>query len=105
MSLHFLACDLSVPAILLGYGARGYRPTMFGEIVRRRFAVRGGIASSQTRGRERVTRRRVGRIASCNRLPPLDQLIRKFGDLAFVEFAVVGLKCTACGHRGAGALS
>jgi hypothetical protein len=37
-------------------------------------------------------------------LPPVDQLIRKFGDLALVEFAVVGLKCTACGHRGANAL-
>ena len=26
---------------------------------------------------------------------PVDQLIWKFGDLALVEFALVGLKCTA----------
>jgi hypothetical protein len=35
---------------------------------------------------------------------PVDALIRKFGDLALVEFALVGLKCTACGHIGASAL-
>lgn len=49
------------------------------------------------------------RLASCNSCRhkgplPVDQLIRKFGDLALVEFALVGLKCSACGHRGASAL-
>jgi hypothetical protein len=49
------------------------------------------------------------RVASCNKCRhkgplPVDALIRKFGDLALVEFALVGLKCTACGHIGASAL-
>ena len=35
---------------------------------------------------------------------PVDALIRKFGDLELVEFALVGLKCIACGHIGASAL-
>jgi hypothetical protein len=35
---------------------------------------------------------------------PVDALIRKFGDLALIEFAMVGLTCRACGHRGAQAL-
>lgn len=48
-------------------------------------------------------------IASCNSShhkgpQPVDQLIRKFGDLALVEFAVVGLKSAACEHPGTSAL-
>ena len=92
-----LSC-LSVPATLLGYGARGYCPTMFGEIARRRLAVRGGRLRPAKHAAELDTDRIL------RQLPPVDQLIRKFGDLALVEFAVVGLKCTACGHRGASAL-
>jgi hypothetical protein len=46
---------------------------------------------------------RVAYCNSCRRKAPLpiDALITKYGDLAMVEFALVGLKCTACGHRGA----
>jgi hypothetical protein len=98
ITLDFLVCDLSVPATLLGYGARGYCPTMFGEIARRRLAVRGGRLRPAKHAAELDTDRIL------RQLPPVDQLIRKFGDLALVEFAVVGLKCTACGHRGASAL-
>jgi hypothetical protein len=32
---------------------------------------------------------------------PAEQLIRKFGELELVEFALITLKCTACGGRGA----
>jgi hypothetical protein len=48
-------------------------------------------------------------LASCNscrrKAPlPIDALIRRFGDLALVEFSLVGLKCSECGHLGASAL-
>jgi hypothetical protein len=35
---------------------------------------------------------------------PVDQLIRKHGELAIVEVVLVGLRCTACGSYGASAL-
>jgi hypothetical protein len=49
------------------------------------------------------------RVASCNSFRHkgvllVDRLIRKHGELALVEFALEGLKCTACGHIGASAL-
>jgi hypothetical protein len=76
ITLDFLVCDLSVPATLLGYGARGYCPTMFGEIARRRLAVRGGRLRPAKHAAELDTDRIL------RQLPPVDQLIRKFGDLA-----------------------
>ena len=49
------------------------------------------------------------RLAACtsceHRGPmPVQQLIRKFGELHLMEFALISLKCTACGGRGASAL-
>jgi hypothetical protein len=49
------------------------------------------------------------RVASCNScrhkgVLPIDRLISKHGELALVEFALVTLKCTVCGHIGASAL-
>jgi hypothetical protein len=49
------------------------------------------------------------RLAACNACShkgplPVDQLIRKHGDLAFVEVVLVGLRCSACGGYGASAL-
>jgi hypothetical protein len=49
------------------------------------------------------------RLAACNGCRhkgnlPIDRLIMKHGEIALVEFALVGLLCTACGHRGASAL-
>ena len=48
-------------------------------------------------------------LAACNscghRGPmPVHQLIRKFEELHVVKFALISLKCTACGGRGASAL-
>ena len=34
---------------------------------------------------------------------PAKQLIRKHGELAVVEFALMGIKCSECGGRGASA--
>ena len=49
------------------------------------------------------------RVAACNSCShkgplPVDQLIRKHGELAIVEVALVGLRSTACGGYGASAL-
>lgn len=46
------------------------------------------------------------RLATCNARGhkgplPVQQLIRKYGELEAVEFALVTLKCTAFGERGA----
>jgi hypothetical protein len=35
---------------------------------------------------------------------PVKALLRKHGNLALVEFALVGLKCSECGARGACAM-
>jgi hypothetical protein len=49
------------------------------------------------------------RVASCNSCThkgplPVDQLIKKHGELALVELVLVGLRCTACQGYGASAL-
>jgi hypothetical protein len=49
------------------------------------------------------------RVASCNSCShkgpmPVDQLIRKHGELALVEVVMVGLRCTECKGYGATAL-
>jgi hypothetical protein len=49
------------------------------------------------------------RLAACNSCAhkgplPVDQLIRKHGELALVEVVLVGLRCTQCHGYGANAL-
>lgn len=46
------------------------------------------------------------RLATCTRCGrqgtlPIEALIRKNGELAMVEFALLGLACSGCGNRGA----
>ncbi len=44
---------------------------------------------------------RVARCSDCRHMGPLpvEQLIRRFGELIPVEMAMVHLRCTACGGR------
>ena len=46
------------------------------------------------------------RLVTCNAcahrgLLPAEQLLRKHGELALLEFALIGIRCTACGSTGA----
>ena len=46
------------------------------------------------------------RLVTCNTCAhrgvlPVERLLRKHGDLALLEFALVGIQCTACAGHGA----
>ncbi len=46
---------------------------------------------------------RLATSTQCQRqaMLPVDALIRKHGDLALIEFSLLGLVCSQCGNRGA----
>ena len=47
---------------------------------------------------------RLAACNSCSQPLPVDQLIRKHGELALVEVVLVGLRCTECHGYGASVL-